>query len=108
MRRFAIFSDTDSIGSPGDLEGDVDGSFASGDEEAFEVPAGRFRLDDCNLEELVSKILVGAWQQSWCQTDFGQTDFGQLCNRFWPNMLFQCFGQIFSTHKTQTPQTQKT
>ena len=38
VRRFAIGSDTDSIGSP-DLEGDVDGSFASGDEEVFEVPA---------------------------------------------------------------------
>ena len=35
VRRFAIGSD--NIGSPGDL-GDVDGSFASGDEEVFDVP----------------------------------------------------------------------
>ena len=54
------------------------------------------------------------------QTDFGQTDFGQLFDRlwpvvgltnfgqtdfgqFWPDLLFQCFGQTFSTHKTQSP-----
>ena len=67
---FAIGSDTDSIGSPGDLEGDVDGSFASGDEEVFEVPAVEMvppvrpsaalmrasfmGLDEWNLEELFS------------------------------------------------------
>ena len=55
---------------PGDLEGDVDGSFASGDEEVLEVPvvemvppvrasgasmrAGFVGLDDWNLEELFS------------------------------------------------------
>ena len=46
--------------------------------------------------------------------DFGQTDLGQSwpefvlqCfdrlspNRLWPNLFFQCLGQIFSTHKTQ-------
>ena len=39
--------------------------------------------------------------------DFGKPTFScfdrHRANRLWPNFLLQCFGQIFSTHKTQTP-----
>ena len=109
VRRFAIGSDTDSIGSPGDLEGDVDGSFASGDEEVFEVPvvemvppvrpsAATMRacfmgLDDWNLEELFShrgslmrsipRFLWdhSAWQQSWRWKRFSmEWNAGVSCN----------------------------
>ena len=77
VRRFAIVFRHRSIGSPGDLEGDVDGSFASGEEEVFEVSAiemvppvrpsvasmraGFVGLDDWNLEELFSPWVIDAF-----------------------------------------------